>query len=149
MKSNNTKFSGHFPGFENMYLDNTGNVKKTKTVLKGCYNVYYKKWMEYFKREQIHIINGDTFTKDPFNQIKKVENFLGLEPYFTKDHFVFDEQKGFYCKHFESGQRECMKEGKGRKHPVIEDGILGKFRDFYRIHNIRFMRLTGMKFEWM
>ncbi len=111
--------------------------------------MYYKKWLENFKKEQIHIINGDTFTKDPYSQIKEVENFLGLEPYFTKDYFVFDEQKGFYCKQFESGKRECMKEGKGRKHPEIEDGILGKFRDFYRIYNIRFMRLTGRKFEWM
>ena len=117
--------------------------------MKGCYDVHYQKWIKHFEKDQIHIIDGDRFIKDPFTQMKQTETFLGLKPYFRKENFVFDEHKGFFCKRFEDGRKECMKEGKGRKHPVIHKNTLNKFRDFYRPHNSRFMQMTNRTFRWV
>lgn len=45
----------------------------------------------------IHFVNDDEFIRNPYDEVKKVEEFLQIEPYFRPDHFVFDLEKKLYC----------------------------------------------------
>ena len=80
----------------------------------------------------------------------KVEKFLNLKPFFQKDHFIFDEQKRFYCmnKDFNSKKIECMKETKGRNHPNITKSILEKLRGYYQPYNKEFFNIINEKPFW-
>ena len=51
--------------------------------------------MKYFKREQIHIVDGDALIENPLPELRKIESFLGLKPNSTKLIFISTSAKGF------------------------------------------------------
>ena len=105
--------------FENQIFDDKGMVKNftnDKIISPGKYVVSYKKWLKYFPKEQILVLDGENFVNKPFEELKKVETFLNLTPYIQKEHFVFDNEKGLFCmKPKLSSQRiSCMGSNKGK-----------------------------------
>ena len=40
-----------------------------------------------FPKEQILILNGENFVLNPYEEVKKVEEFLNLKNFFQKNHF--------------------------------------------------------------
>ena len=118
-------------------------------ILAGCYDLYLKEWLKYFRPNQIHIIDGDLFITNPVFVLKRLEDFLGLQQYFDESKFVFDTEKGFFCKKYEDGRKECMKKEKGRAHPHVNEELLSRIRDLYRPHNKEFMKLSNMTLNWL
>ncbi|XP_070581455.1 heparan sulfate glucosamine 3-O-sulfotransferase 2-like [Ptychodera flava] len=74
--------------------DGTVNINTALTDV-GLYVKHIRRWLEYFPLRQILVIDGEDIKRDPYMELKKIENFLNLSPYFTKDHFYFDTGKGF------------------------------------------------------
>ena len=58
----------------------------------------YKKTYDHFSKvypkKSIFVVNGDLLIKHPAQEIKKVEKFLGLSEFYTKDHFFFHADNG-------------------------------------------------------
>ena len=54
------------------------------------------------------IVDGEKLVSDPLSEIVRVEHFLGLRNYITKQNFVFDEKKGFHCMIFNDGHKQCL-----------------------------------------
>lgn len=117
-------------------------------VVCSMYDVHITRWLSYFKRELIHVVDGDKFIKHPFSELSKLETYLGLEPFFQSDMFVFNRTKGFYCWTKNGEHHVCLGNEKGRPHPLVSQETIFKLKEFYKPHNQQFYAFTGMSWEW-
>ena len=139
--------NGSFIPFQNIVLDSTGKIDpKSRPIFIGMYSVHLRKWLELFPKEQFHIIDGDSFAKNPVPELQNTERFLGLPPYFTDDKFTHDKNTSFYCVRKKRGQLKCPKHSHG--HHFVSEEILQKLRDFYKPYNEEFFKLVGRRFDW-
>lgn len=100
-----------------------------------------------FPRRQILVVNGDLLIKDPVQELRKIETFLGLEHKITRDNFYFNHTKGFYCLRNETADK-CLRETKGRKHPRVSPVVVTKLRQFFSDHNRKLYELLGEDLGW-
>ena len=104
--------------------------------------------MKYFKREQIHVVNGDALIENPLPELKKVESFLGLKSRFNEESVYFDKKKGFYCVRKRNGHGSCLGETKGRPHPKVEKDDIQKLSKYFQPFNREFYKAVGQDFDW-
>ena len=116
-------------------------------VKRGIYHLFYSRLLKYFDSKQILVLDGDIFIKDPYTICKQVETFLGLPPFITRQHFVFNEKKNFFCK-VVNGKTICMDEKKGRKHKNVSFEDIVKLKEFYKPHNRIIQRMLNYTFSW-
>ncbi|XP_033105466.1 heparan sulfate glucosamine 3-O-sulfotransferase 1-like [Anneissia japonica] len=134
--------------FESSVVDANGDVIRTNAIVdSSIYVTHILRWMEYFPRNQILILDGDAFIKDPVPALQQVESFLGVKSYFSRDNFYFDEEKRFYC--VSKPEKSCMPKVKGRPHPNINPKVLKKLREFYKPYDRWLVEVTGQNFTWM
>ena len=122
-------------------------------IWKELMNVFYdtslEHWLQYFRIEQIHFVDGDILRKSPVQELKKIEQFLNIEPFFHDTHFYLNTTRGVFCMSKPRfGQTNCLGEGKGRKHPKVNETVLEIMRDILRPHNQRFYELSRRHFSW-
>lgn len=145
---------GFLKPFEKFVMHPSGLFEPASPFIQhSLYDFYLERWLKYFNLTQIHIVDGDLFSSDPLHELKSVERFLEIDSFFTRDMFVYNATKGFYCMHsFDSGQQRentpCLKNSKGRKHPNISSLVIKKMEDFFRPHNLHFYNMTGRYFNW-
>merc|ERR1712156_965970 len=61
------------------------------------YSLQLEMVREVFPAENIHVIDGENMIKDPLTEIRKVETFLEIAPFFSEEHFYFPEGSKFPC----------------------------------------------------
>lgn len=133
---------------ENVINPETGEINDKKTLVsKSVYIKYLHKWLEYFSVDQIHIVDGDEFAKNPVKELNEIERFLGISDYFTKKHFAYVESRGFFCLQRQH-HVECLEKGKGRTHPYIDPYLREKLKDFYSPYNEELYNTFGKRFNW-
>ena len=133
--------------FEEMVFHKNGIVnEKYPAVNKGIYHLHYSRWQQFFPKEQILVLDGEAFAKDPYPILKEVETFLGLKPHIKRRHVAWSNKKQFFCPK-PNGKMECMSNNKGRKHPVLSRSTLDTIRDYYRPHNKIFEGLINYTFS--
>jgi len=124
-----------------------------KPVRIGHYDRHFQRWLNVFPRDQILVLDGETFVQDPFPALVEVESFLGLEHKLQPDQFVFNEAKGFYCVNptgpLQHGLREegCLSKSKGRPHPPISEQVRALLERHYESHIARFFQAIGKRFD--
>jgi [heparan sulfate]-glucosamine 3-sulfotransferase 5 len=135
--------------FEELAIDQvTGEVNThLKAIRTSVYHRHLERWLNVFSRNQILIVDGDELITNPIPQIKRVEDFLGLENQITKDNFYFNKTKGFYCMK-DNGQDHCLGSGKGRKHPSVDPTVISKLNKFFQPHNEKFFDMVGQRLDW-
>lgn len=101
-----------------------------------------------FSKSQIHIVDGDRLVYDPFPEVQKVEQFLGLSHRITKDNFAYNSTKGFFCVKHNGTEAKCLNESKGRPHPTINPQAIQILRSFYAPYNLKFYELAKRDFGW-
>ncbi len=83
------------------------------------------------------------------NELKKIENFLGIRSIFKKEHFVYDEKKKFYCVNDNNNyQHLCLGSDKGLLHYDFDENILQKLKKFYEPFNRKFFEMIKQKPFW-
>ena len=134
--------------FEDLVIDESGEVNTGyKAVRISIYHHHFRRWLRVFHRHQIHVVDGDNLIVKPIEEIRKVEQFLGLQNRVTENNLYFNETRGFYC--MKNGTNEkCLGLTKGRKHPDIDQQIIEKLQDFFRPHNKRLFNMMDVKFNW-
>lgn len=142
-----------YPPFENFVIDSdTGEVDASEKIIKpSIYQKHTVKWLKYFPLENLHFVDGGNLILNPYEEVKKVEQFLGIPPCLTKDKFVFSSTKGFYCIKKNKGRREetkCLPETKGRRHPAVDPEVMRKLKGFFKPYNEKFYRTIGRSFNW-
>ncbi|KAL2732875.1 heparan sulfate glucosamine 3-O-sulfotransferase 5-like, partial [Vespula maculifrons] len=134
--------------FEELVIRPDGTINESyRPVAISLYHTYMHRWLEVFTREQILIVNGDQLIEDPVPQLRRIENFLGLEPRIGRHNFYFNHTKGFYCLRNETSEK-CLRESKGRRHPRVSPVVVTKLRRFFNEHNQRFYELVGEDLGW-
>ncbi|CAG0919081.1 unnamed protein product [Notodromas monacha] len=145
----NDQAEDSFPQFEDMVFDVNGEVDTSyKAVRTSIYARFFPTWLEYFKREQIHVVDGENLVTNPFEEMRRVEIFLGVERILKPSNFWFSEEKGFYCLRNENGDK-CLGPSKGRKHPNVSKEVVSKLRVFYSPFNVNFSKLADINFTWL
>ncbi|XP_071490514.1 heparan sulfate glucosamine 3-O-sulfotransferase 1-like [Diadema antillarum] len=133
--------------FEESVLKINGEVNTDNAlVFTGIYIYHLREWLKLFPLEQIFIIDGEEFVRNPLPQLKAIESFLGVSSHFSQSDIYFDEIKGFYC--LARPVRRCQAESKGRTHPKVTSSVLQKLREFYRPYNMQLEALLGRTFSW-
>ena len=101
-------------------------------LLQSNYTLQYEAIISVFEKKNILVVNGETLIDDPFTEIKKVEEFLELRPFFEETHFVYpDESRRFPC--FKVGERTtCMKKTKGLEHPQLKEKSINYLRKHFQ-----------------
>ena len=121
-----------------------------KPVHVSKYHIHLSRWLNYFLEEQILVLDGEQFAKNPIPSLQTVETFLGVKSHISHDHFVFVSTKGpdgFYCKKY-SGKPMCMGSHKGRSHPNVTKAVLDRLYEFYKPHNKLFYNIVGRSYTW-
>ena len=90
----------------------------------------------------------ETYFQRPLSEIRKVEKFLGISPFYSEDHFYFPEGSKFPCfrKNAKTEPR-CMMEDKGRNHPVLKNETYDHLRKYFEPKMKNFEKLTGIHYE--
>jgi hypothetical protein len=124
----------------------------------GAYANHLKRWLRYFKPEQIHLVSGETLIKQPYEELKRVEKFLKLPSFIKREHFVYNETKGFYCvdrqisepypNANETNSVRCLGSTKGRAHVFVSNKTEKLLREYYRPFNEELYEITGRNFGW-
>ena len=135
--------------FERLALDPLTNSVNLnfKPLWVSVYHHHMRNWLHYFRRRQIHVVDGDVLVRDPSAELAKVEDFLNISRYLTPEKFYYNETKGFYCMRTRSMDR-CLGDTKGRKHPTVSAHVLKKLKLFYKQHNRLFFKLIDRSFDW-
>ena len=135
--------------FEKTIVGPLGDIdSEHETILRSLYSLQLKRWLEYFKMEQTHIVNGDNFKVNPAEELNKIEEFLGLRQYITQDFFTYNSDKGFFCLNVPGGPKGCMAPRKGRQHSEISPDLIEKLKQFFKPYNEEFYSITGQSFDW-
>jgi hypothetical protein len=162
LKFDQSKHHNHSEHLASEVFDKNGKViidneernleaKKGNLIYDSLYVVHLKKWLEYFPLEQFLILSGEEFIKNPYNEVMKVEKFLNLKSFFKPEHYVFDQNKGFYCLNkdvIKSKENPCLGDNKGRKHYEISSTVLEKLSKFYKPYSLEFFELIKQEPFW-
>lgn len=170
LASNKAKKDRPMDSFEDVIMLPSGKINSNyKGIRISLYAVYFSRWIkvmiqvmnewdssftflyihgQLFSKNQIHVVDGDQFVYDPLAELQKIESFLGLPHLITRDNFIYNTTKGFYCIRQDDGGERCLNKNKGRKHPDINSLVIRKLRRFYEPYNKYFYKLTGRKFAW-
>ena len=96
----------------------------------------------------MHIVDGDRLIYEPYSEVQRVEQFLGLSHRINPENFSYNITKGFYCVKINSTIERCLNDSKGRRHPDINPDVVQTLRRFYAYYNKKFYQLTGKDFGW-
>ena len=135
----------------------TGDVDKNSFFIKhSIYDEGLARYLDYFDRSQIKIIEITDLKRDPYKILYDVERFLNLEHTIRPENIVFNKEKGFYClrKDLESKAAACYESDRGRnssdarKLIKASPKLLEKLKAFFKPHNENFFRLVGHVYDW-
>lgn len=158
--------------FENYVLRPDGGIDDQRKAVKiGMYSNYLEKWRASFPLKQFHFVDGETLISNPYEELHKLELFLGLKPTIKPSDFVFNHKKGFFCiannginlnqgmmsksEHSSGGEANngsskdiCLSRSKGRRHVTVRKELIEALRKFYSPYNEYFYSLSGKRFNW-
>lgn len=145
-----------YPSLEELALTPEGDVDPSYPPLqRSVYHQHLSRWLAEFPKEQIHVVHGDRFITQPWEELQAVESFLDLPPAITEDNFYFNATKGFFCSRqtrskgvWECTMRKCLSKSKGRPKPPLLEDTAAKLGAFYRPHNKVFEDMVGREFDW-
>ncbi|XP_033762153.1 heparan sulfate glucosamine 3-O-sulfotransferase 1-like [Pecten maximus] len=126
----------------------TGEINREYICIRpSLYHTNLKRWLKYFPLSQIHIVDGENLKRNPYEEIYKVEEFLGLSHQVRREQFVFNATKGFYCFRT-SSVVECLRENKGRQHILINPEVKSRLKRYFLPLNELFFKQIGKRFDW-
>ena len=138
------------PPFEELALNSDKNSINADMwwIRRSRYSDFLPFWLNHFKLDQIHIVDGDALRENPVPEVNEVEDFLGLPRTFSEGHIYFNKTKGFYCMRSEGEGSGCLADSKGRQHPDIDKDMLERLSDYFRPYNEKFFSMVDRTFEW-
>lgn len=95
-------------------------------LARGRYDEQIKRWLQYFKREQLLVLKSEDFFASPHNNLEKIYKFLDIPVVFPKD--LAAKNQAIY-------------------NPVQTD-TMKRLRDYYKPHNEELSQCLGETFQW-
>ncbi len=108
----------------------------------GKYAAHLERWLEHFKSQQVHVIDGDRLVRDPVSVMNKLQADADIRPFFDyAKRLKFNKKKGFFCEVLSNGRIECLGKSKGRRYDPMDAETEKYLRDYYRLHNEALVRM--------
>ncbi|GMT16443.1 hypothetical protein PFISCL1PPCAC_7740 [Pristionchus fissidentatus] len=147
---NRLELNKSLPVFEDLVFTRDGKIDETyKPLRNSLYSTHLKRWLRYFPLNQILILDGDQFVKDPLSQLRLAEDFLQLRHEIRSDQLIFNPAKGFHCfRKTYSSKVKCLGRSKGRMHRQIDERTQHQLGKLLRPHNKAFYRMINRVFDW-
>ena len=142
-------FRDEHRSFQRMVLTKSGKVDtKYKPVWVSEYINYFSRYLKFFTRAQLHVVDGDKLVTDPVAELGPLQDFLGLQRKITNDNVYYNETKSFFCMRYLNGTSYCLPSDKGRPHPDVKPAILDKLKQYFYPFNQKFYEAVGKTFPW-
>ena len=137
---------------DSFLMDKTGtriNVK-SNAIVTSTYFIELQKWLDFFRLEQMYILDGTEMLKNPLRQLQELENFLGVKPYFNSEIIYFNATRGLHCVRMynKEGGLQCGSPGKGREHPKLKDSTFNLLKEYFEPYNKKLFDTIGKRFNW-
>jgi hypothetical protein len=120
----------------------------SRLIVVSNYQRHMQIWLKYFNLSQILILDSLTFVTNPVKELNKLEDFLGVDRFFTENNFVYNAKRQKYCVLSRDGVAKCQHEKKGIPHPAIEKGLKIKLENFFRPRNNMFFKMINKSYDW-
>lgn len=145
------------------FLKSNQSLEQNKFIRNSLYYLDLKNWLKYFRiNENLLVLNGESFIRNPWFELNRVEKYLKLPNLIRKQNFHFDSEKNFYCINKENGNgmvdnatrsylfsNGCLGKNKGRKsHVYLSEYVKSELRTYFSKWNKLFFDLIGQKFNW-
>ena len=139
-----------FPRFENIVVESATGLIDTdnQAIDSSVYHIHLERWMRIFPLEQIHLVDGEMFIRNPVSELRKIETFLGIEHHLSEDHMYFNSSSGYFCVKKE-GIAKCYRHPNRWEQPKIDHRVLEKLRLFFQYHNQRLFKIVKQRFDWL
>ncbi|CAH1772448.1 unnamed protein product [Owenia fusiformis] len=132
--------------YEDYIFDKDGRVNTTaQVIIRSRYDKSLERYLKYFPINQFLIIDNKFLLNQPTLAMQDIEKFLGLNKFYTKETFYFNETIGFHCINpsIQPVNGGCMKGNKHRVHPNVSEENVLKLQQFFQPINDKFMKLAG------
>ena len=137
---------------------------RNRFVRNSLYYLDMLRWRGLFNSTSMFIVNGDSFIRRPWLELRRVERFLDVRPRIRRSHFHFDAKKKFFClrrRRWQQQQQQqklsingteeevsgCLGNNKGRKrHVFLSDRVKRHLNAYFAKWNRLFFELIGHDF---
>jgi hypothetical protein len=137
--------------FKEKIFESNNTIKVNDSyVQRVIYIKYIKQLLEYFPIKNLIVLNGHEFIKNPISQIDRLQKFLGIKKLIKKEHFKYDEKKGFQCMRIpiDSNEFTCLGDDKGRRNPIIDAHLVNELKRFYEPFNKELFEFLNVEPFW-
>ena len=105
---------------------------------RSCYSRHMQHWMDTFPPRQILVVDGDRLRVSPWEELERVQAFLGVDQLIKRRHFLLNKDRGLYCWRVRTPQPVCLGSNKGRTHPDLSEPELELLRRYFSACNAEF-----------
>ncbi|CAH1790721.1 unnamed protein product [Owenia fusiformis] len=134
--------------YEQYVFDKDGAVDKTAEVVRrSIYDESLKRYLKYFPRNQLLIMENTFLLKQPTLAMQEIEKFIGLKKFYTNETFYFNEEIGYHCINpsIYPVHNGCQGKSKYKIHPNVSEENVLKLKKFFQPINDNFMKIAGIK----
>ncbi|GFR66597.1 bifunctional heparan sulfate N-deacetylase/N-sulfotransferase [Elysia marginata] len=111
---------------------------RNRCLKPGEYATHLSRWLKFYPRNQIFLVDGDQLNKDPIMTMNKLQKFIAVTPYIDYYKMLrFDKEKGFYC----LVEQGCLSPSKGRKYNPMDAESSRLLKNHYAPHNAQLRTL--------
>ena len=109
----------------------------------GKYASHIERWLQFYKSQQLLIIDGEKLKSDPIYVMNKLQHFLNVQPIVNYEKLLkFNPKKGFWCaKKSFNGSAKCLGKGKGRKYVDMGEESRNFLENYYKSDNKHLLKL--------
>ncbi|XP_039251726.2 heparan sulfate glucosamine 3-O-sulfotransferase 1-like isoform X1 [Styela clava] len=151
----------------NFIFDSMDKDINNHIITHGLYYYHLKRWMKLYTKNDLLVIDGEEIMKEPWNVVEKVQEFLQIPKFITKENFIENRDTGFYfsrpllVNQTKNGQQfvtygepNCyVMKNKGRTRSKslsekINSRVVNLLTKFYKPYNEFFFNLIGEKYDW-
>ena len=119
-----------------------------KGVQNSIYFPFVYRWIDKFSKDQVYIVDGESFISNPIQELRGVEKFLGVSSNLKEDNLYFNSTSGYFCPKLRGGPR-CYGHAEGwHQLKNVDFTVLERLKQFYEHHNERLYSLLGTRFDW-
>ncbi|KAJ8032992.1 Heparan sulfate glucosamine 3-O-sulfotransferase 1 [Holothuria leucospilota] len=136
--------------FEYAVLDSkSGNISDEHLYIsKGIYVNFVRQLIGTVSRQNLLVIDGEVFAKDPLSVVKSVERFLGVTSFFKREDFR-KNFKGYFCPVIkERPDSGCLPFKASGHNPIVSESLQTKIKAFYRPYNRELEEVLQQTFKW-
>ena len=108
-------------------------------MFRSLYHDQLHRWLRLFPRQQLMIIQSESFFENEAGTMNEVAEFLGLEP------FEF-QAAGQLQRSWDAGASNLFE--KPQDYPAMDDAARRILTDFFEPHNQQLYRLIDQDFGW-